>query len=211
MQDAIKLIAAILSVLLPSVCALATNGSNLIAVGSISRAMGGVGIADPQDPISVLFSNPSGVFFAPSFRAKQVDLAGTFLLPDISVKLARGDTVIRAKSKSTVSAIPAIGISLPFFGANESCWFGLGAYGVTVSGVDYRGTNLDQPNFPGFAGRAPLVAGEFTELQIYKFAPSLAYRPTNWLSIGLGIHFSFSSLDLGKGDSYGHASGFNQE
>ena len=45
--------------------AMATNGDNLIGVGPISRAMGGVGIAAPQDAISAVFSNPAAMCFGP--------------------------------------------------------------------------------------------------------------------------------------------------
>ncbi|MGA8241696.1 MAG: hypothetical protein WB818_14080 [Desulfobacterales bacterium] len=41
--------------------ALATNGDALIGVGPISRAMGGAGVAAPQDAISAIFANPAAM------------------------------------------------------------------------------------------------------------------------------------------------------
>ncbi|MBW2513954.1 MAG: hypothetical protein JRE21_05225, partial [Deltaproteobacteria bacterium] len=41
----------------------ATNGDNLIGVGPTSRAMGGVGVASPQDSISAIFANPAAMCF----------------------------------------------------------------------------------------------------------------------------------------------------
>ena len=41
----------------------ATNGDNLIGVGPISRSMGGVGVASPQDSISAIFANPAAMCF----------------------------------------------------------------------------------------------------------------------------------------------------
>jgi long-chain fatty acid transport protein len=53
---------AVLAVaLLVPAAALVTNGDNLIGVGPISRAMGGVGIAHPRDAISAGFSNPAAM------------------------------------------------------------------------------------------------------------------------------------------------------
>ena len=50
-----KIIAVLFLTVLLSTPALATNGDNLIGVGPVSRAMGGVGIAAPQDAISAVF------------------------------------------------------------------------------------------------------------------------------------------------------------
>ena len=49
-------------VLLPQ-AVFATNGDNLIGIGPISRAMGGVGVAAPQDAISAIFANPAATCF----------------------------------------------------------------------------------------------------------------------------------------------------
>jgi hypothetical protein len=63
-----RLFLIVLSVLLVGTCVIATsaeatNGDNLISIGPISRAMGGVGIAAPQDAISAVFSNPAAMCF----------------------------------------------------------------------------------------------------------------------------------------------------
>jgi long-chain fatty acid transport protein len=39
----------------------ATNGTNLIGIGPVSRGMGGTGVAAPQDAISAIFANPAGM------------------------------------------------------------------------------------------------------------------------------------------------------
>ncbi len=187
--------------------AFATNGDNLISVGPISRAMGGVGIAAPEDAISAVFLNPAAMCFGPYCPASQVDFAGTLFMPEVSARVKRGDTVIQADSDDQVYAIPAIGISSPL-GPDLYRWrFGFAAYGVTGLGVDYRGSNLDQSRYEGFGGAAPLIAGEYSQLQIFKFAPSLAYQATDFLSVGLAVHVDYSSLDLRNGNSFGYAVG----
>jgi long-chain fatty acid transport protein len=67
---------------------LATNGDNLIGVGPISRAMGGVGIAAPQDAISAVFSNPAAMCFGPFCPSGAVDFAGTMFIPDVKAKVS---------------------------------------------------------------------------------------------------------------------------
>ena len=138
-----------------SVPAMATNGDNLIGVGPISRAMGGVGIAAPQDSISSVFSNPAAMCFGPFCPSSQVDFAGTLFMPDVKATVTGpgvGGTN-KANSDDEVYAIPAFGVSVPIGeGLNPPNWrFGLAAYGVTGLGADYRETALDRPN-PGFGG-----------------------------------------------------------
>jgi long-chain fatty acid transport protein len=162
--------------LLLAATASVTNGDNLIGVGPIYRAMGGVGIASPQDAISAVFSNPAAMCFGPYCPASQFDFAGTLFMPHVEARISRTNGEVTAESDEKVYAIPAIGFSIPM--GDGSDWrFGLSAYGVTGLGVDYRGTAIDNPKGFDFSGKgqgpfAPLVAGEFTSLQIMKFAPA---------------------------------------
>ena len=70
--------------------ALATNGDNLIGVGPVSRAMGGVGIAAPQDAISAVFSNPAAMCFGPYCPASEFNFAGTLFTPKVDAKVQLG-------------------------------------------------------------------------------------------------------------------------
>ncbi len=176
--------------------ALATNGDSLIGVGPISRAMGGVGIAAPQDAISAVFSNPAAMCFGAFCPSSQVDFAGTTFMPNVHGRITSGAQTFSSHSDPKVYPIPALGISFNF--PQLPAWrFGFGAYGVSGMGVDYRDRGLDQPNF--FGPGAPLASGTFTELQLMKFAPTAAYKFTDWLSLGASLHIDYSTLDLGSG------------
>jgi long-chain fatty acid transport protein len=61
----------------------ATNGDNFMGIGPISRAMGGTGIAAPQDSISAVFANPAGMCFGPYCPGSQLDFGGTVFLPTV--------------------------------------------------------------------------------------------------------------------------------
>ena len=189
--------------------AMATNGDNLIGVGPISRAMGGVGIAAPQDAISAVFSNPAAMCFGPYCPTSQVDFAGTLFMPDVKTKVtgAAVGGVNKASSDDETYAIPAFGVTVPIGeGLNPPNWrFGLAAYGVTGLGVDYRETDVDRAN-PGFGGN-PLIAGTFTALQSMRFAPSVAYQPNAKLSFGLATVVEYSNLDLGEGADWDYGFG----
>ncbi len=202
--------AVILAAVLAPVGAMATNGDNLIGVGPISRAMGGVGIAAPQDAISAVFSNPAAMCFGAFCPSNQVDFAGTGFMPNIHATITGGPGSpiapfgFNVHSDPKLYPIPALGISYSF--PEYPSWrFGFGAYGVTGLGVDYRGTALDQPNF--FGPGAPLAAGAFSNLQIMKFAPTAAYQVNHWLSLGAAFNISYSTVDLRNGSNSGFAPG----
>jgi long-chain fatty acid transport protein len=194
-----RIITLLSLVLLIPVAALATNGDNLIGVGPISRAMGGVGIAAPQDAISAVFSNPAAMCFGDFCPSSQVDFAGTIFMPHIDATVKAGNRSFDGTSAPRVYPIPALGISWNF--PELPKWrFGFGAYGVTGLGVDYRNTNLNTtvPVPPGFP-RIPLASGLRTELSMFKFAPTVAYTPLPWLSVGVALNIDYSTLDLGAG------------
>ncbi len=187
----------------------ATNGDNLIAIGPIARSMGGVGIAQPLDAISAVFANPAAMCFGKYCPGSQIDFSGTLFMPEIDAKIINSSGIIQADSEDNVYPIPAIGLSIP---ASESkrLRFGIAAYGVSGLGVDYRGTSLDNPSFfpsPPLPVSAPLSTGTYTQLQIMKFAPALAYQLSDQLSLGLAFHVSYGSLDLNSGSSSGYAFG----
>ncbi len=187
----------------------ATNGDNLIAIGPIARSMGGVGIAHPLDAISAVFANPAAMCFGPYCPTGEFDFSGTLFMPDVSAKITGPGGTLRADSEDNVYAIPAIGLSVPITRKPPFWRFGLAAYGVTGLGVDYRETDLDQSRFYDFGafGQFPLMAGEFTQLQIMKFAPAIAFQPTERLSLGLAVLVNYATLDLRSGSSPGYGLG----
>jgi len=198
----IRVVTLLVIMLLIPMAALATNGDNVIGVGPISRAMGGVGIAAPRDAISAVFSNPAAMCFGDFCPSSQVDFAGTIFMPTITGSVGAGASTFDATSAARTYPIPALGISWNF--PELPKWrFGFGAYGVTGLGVDYRTTNLNTTfnQIIGFPAppTVPLVAGQRTELSIMKFAPTVAYVPVPWLSVGVALNIDYSTLDLGSG------------
>jgi long-chain fatty acid transport protein len=206
MKKLILLLTVALTLALGSTLAMATNGDNLIGIGPISRAMGGVGIAAPQDAISAVFANPAAMCFGPYCPESEFNFAGTLFAPKVDAKINLGGTTFQANSSDSIYAIPAIGLSVPITKAAPLWRFGLAAYGVTGLGVDYRNTVLDQKQFSQFGGY-PLMAGEYTNLAIMKFAPSIAFQPNNQFSFGLALNVDYATLDLRSGSSAGYGFG----
>ena len=180
--------------------AYATNGDNLMGIGTISRSMGGVGIAAPQDPISAVFANPAAMCFGPYCPGSEFNFDGTIFSPTVhgKVEVPAMGLSTTAKSQSNVYLIPAIGISTPI----DLKWrFGLAAYGVSGLGVDYRNELDINP-----ATAAP-DGDMYTQYQAMKFAPNIAYMINDNLSVGASIHIDYATLDLGSGSSHNYGIG----
>lgn len=205
MRNLTKKIAAASSTAMLASTALATNGDNMMAIGPNARAMGGVGVAAPQDAISAVFANPAAMCFTPGCAYSEVNFSGSLFMPHVKAELdLQGMGNFKADSKQNVYAIPAIGLSVPIDPDTRRWRFGLAAYGATGLGVDYRGTVLDQTintGFPPPNNTAPLIQGAFSSLMIMKFAPSLSYQLSPDFSLGAALHVDYATLDLRNGSS----------
>lgn len=176
--------------------ALATNGDNLIGIGPISRSMGGVGLASPQDPISAVFANPAAMCFGPYCPGSEFNFAGTIFDPSVTARLITPGGTLEKDSQFQPFIIPAIGISTAI---NPRLRFGLAAYGVSGLGVDYRNFDFNAAN--------PGIDDLYTQLQIMKFAPNIAYLVTDNFSVGASVHVNFANLDLEDGSSHDYSAG----
>jgi len=202
MRKLLILLLAVMLIATLSPAAFATNGTQLIGIGPISRSMGGVGIAAPQDAISAVFANPAGMCFGPYCPSSQFDFAGTIFMPEQKAEVQASGQSVKAESRDQDYAIPAIGFSVPIGEADTRWRFGLSAYGVSGLGVDYRDTNIDQT-----VGGAPLATGTYTNLQLMKFAPTIAYQALPNLSVGTSFQINYSTLDLGEGNTAAYSYG----
>ncbi len=177
----------------------ATNGDTLIGVAPASRAMGGAGVAAPQDAISAIFANPAAVCMGPYCPGTEVVFASTIYNPSVKATVTVGSQVVSAKSDMKPFIIPAVGMVTPI---SDRFRFGLGMFGITGMGVDYRNKGIDlNPASPGAEGDI------YTQLQILKFAPNVAFLVTPNFSIGTSLHLLYGSLDLGEGTSHNYGIG----
>ncbi|TSK07370.1 MAG: hypothetical protein FPO08_12245 [Geobacter sp.] len=193
------LAAAALLLSISSPEAWATNGDTLIGVAPASRAMGGAGVAAPQDAISAIFANPAAVCMGPYCPGTEVVFASTIYNPSVKATVTMGPQVVSAKSDMKPYIIPAVGMVTPI---SDRFRFGLGMFGITGMGVDYRNKGIDlDPASPGAEGDI------YTQLQILKFAPNVAFLVTPNFSIGTSLHLLYGSLDLGEGTSHNYGIG----
>ena len=184
--------------------ALATNGSNLIGIGPVSRAMGGVGIAMPQDSITAIFQNPAALGACPCGAQSESIFGATVFDPTVKAKITlptpNGPITLKDNSGGQPYVIPAIGVTMS---ANEKIRVGVGAYGVSGMGVDYRNNHWDLDGNPANGYEGDL----YTQLQVMKFAGMASYQIMDDLALGISLNGTYNALNLGQGISYDYTFG----
>jgi long-chain fatty acid transport protein len=162
---------------LASTILLATNGDNLIGVGTKSRGMGGAGMAVSHCAESTL-SNPALITCT---KGTSISFGGIVFMPDMSAKM--GDAASH-DSAADMNIIPGVAISHKI---NENWYAGIGMWGTAGMGVDYR----DAKQSPTDSGNMHMVSN----LQLMQFAPSLAYRSNNF-GVAVTPIIQYGALDI---------------
>jgi len=153
--------------------AFATNGDNLIGLGVQSRALGGTGTAAFFGSENAL-TNPA---LLGKMQGTEFAIGGTFFMPDVEATATTfgGGS---GSSDADLSVIPEVSLATRI---NENLTFGLGMFGTAGMGVDYRGID-------------GLVNG-YTNLQLMKFVPSLAYN-SGPFGLGGAVVIQYGALDI---------------
>ncbi len=156
----------------------ATNGDNLIGLSPASRAMGGTGVAVGAGPTDAVIRNPALLTENQRFTAS---FGGILFLPDVSAKFKMGPQDSGWKdSKSSFFVIPEIALVQRI---NQKIVAGIGAYGVSGMGVDYR--------------EEPMLSKMHTNFSFMRFVPAVGIELNDKLSVGAGLHIAWGSLDMG--------------
>lgn len=163
----------------------ATNGDNLIAVGSKIRAMGGAGIAVAHGTESGLI-NPALIT---SVGGIQYSFGGIYFVPDIETTL-NGDIPAQPhKSDTDNDLIPQFSIA---YKIDDNWFIGAGLWGTAGMGVNYSGAGdvgqaFDTQQFANFNME--------TNLQLLQFAVPLAYKIAG-LSVSISPIIQYGNLDI---------------
>jgi long-chain fatty acid transport protein len=155
----------------------ATNGDNLIGVSPASRGMGGIGVGMPVGPTDTIFRNPAWMTYYKGFN---MSFGGILFFPEVKAKSNITSTDASATSKSKMFVVPEVGIVHQI---NDKLTFGIGAFGVSGMGVDYR-------NEPG-------LLRMHTTFQFMRIIPAIAYKVNDAISISGALHLAYGSLDMG--------------
>ncbi|WP_457600037.1 OmpP1/FadL family transporter [Hydrogenivirga sp.] len=178
----------------------ATNGDNLIGLTPASRGMGGIGVGMPVGPVDSVFRNPAwmsvmenkftvqfgGILFMPKVKGQQKYL----FEPDDTDNTVFGSYDSgEVKSKADTFMVPEIGI---VHRLSDRLTFGIGAFGVSGMGVDYR-------NKTDIMGGQPFHKLNYmhTTFQFMRIIPALAFQVNEMITLSGAIHGAWGSLDIG--------------
>jgi long-chain fatty acid transport protein len=157
----------------------ATNGDNLIGVSPASRGMGGIGVGMPVGPTDTIFRNPAWMSYYKGFN---LSFGGILFMPEVKAKSNYiTGTTTSATSQSKMFVVPEVGIVHQI---NDKLTFGIGAFGVSGLGVDYRNKGDEFLNI-------------HTTFQFMRVIPTLAYKVNDAIYISGAVHLAYGSLDLG--------------
>jgi len=162
----------------------ATNGYQLIGVGSYQKSLGGAVTANPGSNMTAV-TNPAGMVRIGS----RADFSIEAFMPDrdADFKAFGGDSV---NSDSELYGIPAIGWNGPVNG-NDDLVFGGGMYGTSGMGVDYE-TTLMQAAIPG---TSPDVYWDgYSSIAFWQMAPALAWNMSEKVSLGFSLNIDFQEV-----------------
>jgi len=170
----------------------ATNGDNLIGLTPASRSMGGIGVGIPVGPVDSVFRNPA--WMSVMKDRFNVQFGGILFMPRVKAKMDTDSTPPSStgekRSKVDIFVVPEIGI---VHRINSRLIFGLGAFGVSGMGVDYR--NVTD------ASGSPAFQNMHTTFQFMRIIPAIAFRVNKMITVSGAIHGAWGSLDMGQGQS----------
>ncbi len=182
---------AALAIAFVSLSAHATNGYQLIGIGSYQKSLGGAVTANPGSAMTAV-SNPAGM----ARVGARADFSMEAFMPDRSVDFtaSMGDV---ADSAVDIYGVPAIGWTAPTSEGSE-VYFGGGMYGTSGMGVDYPQTTMRQNG--EWSG--------YSNVAFWQMAPGFAWNVNERYSVGVTLNIDYQSAAFKQ--SLEHATeGFN--
>ncbi len=175
---------ALLFAMAVPVTVFATNGYQLIGVGSYQKGLAGAVTANPGSAMTAV-TNPAGAARVGS----RADFSLEAFMPDRSVDFtALGGG--KAESAVDMYGVPAIGWTAPTSDGSD-VYFGGGMYGTSGMGVDYGVT----PG-PVFPGPTDTLFDGYSSISFWQMAPVLAWNVDDKLSLGASLNIDYQSVAL---------------
>ena len=173
---------ALLSAIAVPATVFATNGYQLIGVGSYQKGLAGAVTANPGSAMTAV-SNPAGAARVGS----RADFSMEAFMPERSVDFtALGGE--KAESAVDMYGIPAIGWTAPTSDGSD-VYFGGGMYGTSGMGVDYAVTTIMDMG-PG----GTLDWHGYSSISFWQMAPVLAWNVVDKLSLGASLNIDYQSV-----------------
>ena len=176
--------AVVAAVLWPAAAA-AQPGLYLPGGGAVHGAMAGASTATPADAIGALYWNPAAIA---RLGRSEVAVGGAALFPNIHLdstarrlgRVVGGET----RSDSGVSLVPDIGIV--YDEEDSRLVYGLGLTALGGGGVNFPADPGNPVLGPGGLFGRNIGGPIYANLSLLQIAPTVAYRATDRLVVGLG-------------------------
>ncbi len=172
------------ALLLAPATARATDGHLLHGVGAVNSALGGVGVASNASLLGTFFSNPAGLT---SFRGTNLEMGFELMRPERTVESSFGPMSGSTTSETGWTPIPAFGFSTAL---NDKVVIGLAGLGIGGFGVNYP----SDPTNPILMPRPNGFGQVYSNFQLMKIAPAVAWKASEKLSLGIAANIDWSSL-----------------
>ncbi len=166
--------------IIAAVAVYATNGDNMTGVTPSSSALGGTGVGAPVGATDQIFRNPA---FLGYYKGFNMSFGAVLFFPEVKARysdMMHGDSGM-IKSQADTFMVPEIGIT---YQINDKFTFGIGAFGVSGMGVDYR--NKD-----------PRLSNMNTNFQFMRTIAAFSYKLNDNWSLGMGMDLAWGSLNIG--------------
>lgn len=169
----------------PSV-ARATDGHLLHGVGAVNSALGGIGVASNASVLGSFYHNPAGLA---SFEGTNLEMGFELMKPERTVSSSFMGMSGSTTSDADFSPIPAFGFTTKL---ENGVVIGLSGLGIGGFGVNYAADPSNPILMP-----APNGFGQvYSNFQLMKISPAVAWKPTEKLSVGFAANIDWASLGV---------------
>lgn len=181
--------------------AFSQSGHVMNGVSAVDEAMGGAGSAVPLDASSAMHWNPSGIAWLPSSQfdaSLQLMFPNTNLISSVDAgAFQQGfpQQSLYGNTSSSAGPFPIPSLGLVMKPENSNLSYGLSICAIGGFGVDYKSeiTNpLTTPQPPSGMGFGAINS----QLMMIQVAPTVAYKITDHISLGIAPLFNLSSLEV---------------
>ena len=163
----------------------ATNGYQLIGIGSYQKGLAGAVTATPGSAMTAI-SNPAGM----ARIGKRADFSLEMFMPDRHVDF----TPLGGNKQDSAAeqyGVPALGWTAPMEDGSD-IYFGGGIYGTSGMGADYGITSMA----PSFGGFSDLYFEGYSAIQFWQMAPTIAWNHNKKLTFGVSLNIDYQSVSL---------------
>jgi long-chain fatty acid transport protein len=164
--------------------AAATDGHLLHGVGAVNSALGGIGVASNASLLGSFYVNPAGLA---SFDGTNMEMGFELLRAERSVASSAGPMSGSTTSAADWTPIPAFGFTTRL--ANGVV-IGLSGLGIGGFGVNYAA----DPNNPILAPRPNGFGQVYSNFQLLKISPAVAWSVSPKLRLGVAANINWESL-----------------